>query len=108
MTVATLDASRDLFNPAEAIDVERTLRPKGFIDRPDVDFNAAEHLYSMEGEAVLMGVDRDGADAEFMRRPEHADRDLAAIGDEELGDGPHGLGGLLGRRGRGASGARTA
>ena len=48
-------------------------------------------LEAVQCEAILVGVDRDGADAEFVRRPEHADRDFAAIGDEEFGDGPHGL-----------------
>ena len=48
-------------------------------------------LEAVQGEPILVGVDRDGADAEFVRRPENADRDFAAIGDEEFGDGPHGV-----------------
>ena len=66
-------------------------------NRPDVEIRAdrfagAAHqirlvsLESMEGEPVLMGVDRDRADPQFMRRAEDADGDLAAVGDHQLGD----------------------
>ena len=41
-------------------------------------------LEAMESEAILVGVERDGADAEFVSRPKHADRDLASIGNEQL------------------------
>ena len=41
-------------------------------------------LEAVQGEAVLVGVDRDGADAEFVGRAEDADGDLAAVGDEQL------------------------
>ena len=74
-------------------------------DRFDVEvgadrFAGAAHqirfvcLEAMEGEAILVGVDRDGADAEFVGRAEHADGDLAAVGHKQLGDGTHG-GGFL-------------
>ena len=34
--------------------------------------------------AVAVGIDRDGADAELAQRPEDADGDLAAVGDQNL------------------------
>ena len=46
-------------------------------------------LEAVERETVFMGVDSDGANAQFVRRPEDADGDFAAIGDEEFGDRPH-------------------
>ena len=48
-------------------------------------------LEAVQREAVFMSVDRDGANAEFVCRSEHPDGDLAAIGDEQFGDGPHGV-----------------
>jgi hypothetical protein len=39
--------------------------------------------------AVGLGVDRDGADPELPQGAEDADGDLAAIGDEHLGEGGH-------------------
>ena len=47
-------------------------------------------LEAVEREAVFVGVDRDGADAELVGGAEDADRDLAAVGDEQFGDGTHG------------------
>ena len=41
-------------------------------------------LEAVQGEAVLVRVDGDGADAEFVGRAEDADGDLAAVGDEQL------------------------
>ena len=49
---------------------------------------------AVQGEAILVGVDRDGANAEFVCRAEHADGDLAAVGHKQLGDRTHG-GGFL-------------
>ena len=46
-------------------------------------------LEAVEREAIFMGIDGDGANAQFVRRPEDADGDFAAIGDEEFGDRPH-------------------
>ena len=45
-------------------------------------------LEAVQGVAILVRVDGDRADAEFVGRAEHANGDLAAIGDEELADGP--------------------
>ena len=36
--------------------------------------------------AVLMRVDRDGPDAQLVRRPERPDSDLTAVGDQHLGE----------------------
>ena len=47
-------------------------------------------LEAVQREAILVGVDGHRADAQFVGRPEHADGDLAAVGDEQFGDGPHG------------------
>ena len=41
-------------------------------------------LEAVQGEAVLVGVDGDGADAQLVGRAEDADGDLAAVGDQEL------------------------
>ena len=41
-------------------------------------------LEAVQGEAVFVRVDRDGADAELVGRAEDADGDLAAVGDEQL------------------------
>ena len=41
-------------------------------------------LEAVQGEAVFVRVDGDGADAEFVGRAEDADGDLAAVGDEQL------------------------
>ena len=38
---------------------------------------------AMDGEAIFLGVDRDGAQAEFGGGAENADGDLAAVGDEQ-------------------------
>jgi len=43
-------------------------------------------LETVQGEAVLVGVDRDGANAHFRRCPHHADGNFAAIGDKKLAD----------------------
>ena len=51
-------------------------------------------LVAVQGGAVLLAEDAQGADAELGAGPEHADGDLAAVGDEdalELADGGHGL-----------------
>ena len=44
-------------------------------------------LEAVQGEAVLVRVDGDGADAEFVGRAEDADGDFAAIGDEQFANG---------------------
>ena len=36
--------------------------------------------------AVLVGIDGDRADAEFVGRAKRADRDLAAVGHQHFGD----------------------
>ena len=41
-------------------------------------------LEAVQGEAVFVRVDRDRADAQLVGRAEHADGDLAAIGDQQL------------------------
>ena len=46
-------------------------------------------LETVEGEAVFVGIDGHGPDAEFMGGAKHADRDLAAVGDQQLLDGTH-------------------
>ena len=43
-------------------------------------------LGPVQREAILPGVDRDRADAELVRGAHHADRDLAAVGDQEALD----------------------
>ena len=43
-------------------------------------------LEAVQREAVLLGVDRDGADAELVGGAQHADGDFAAVGDEEAAD----------------------
>ena len=44
-------------------------------------------LEAVQGEAVLVRVDGDGADAQLVAGAEDADCDLAAVGGEELADG---------------------
>ncbi len=43
-------------------------------------------LEPVQGELVLLGVDRDGLDAELGRGPEHPDRDLRTVGGEQAAD----------------------
>ena len=43
-------------------------------------------LEPVQGELVLLGIDRDGLDAELGRGPEHPDRDLGAVGGEQAAD----------------------
>ena len=43
-------------------------------------------LGTVQRVAVLVGVHGGGGDAEFVGRPERPDRDLSAVGDEQLGD----------------------
>src|SRR5207244_2031337 len=43
-------------------------------------------LETVQGEAVLVRVDGDGADAELVGRTEHPDGDLTAVGDEQTAD----------------------
>ena len=59
------------------------------LDRPHplADLVGLVRLEAVEGELVLLGKDRDGAYAQFVRRPEHADRDLGPVRDENLPDG---------------------
>ena len=45
-------------------------------------------LEAVQGEAVFMRVDGDRADAEFVGGAEDANGDLAAVGDQQLLDGP--------------------
>ena len=57
-------------------------------------------LEPVQGEPVLVGIDGDGADAEFVGRPTHTDGDLAPVRHEQLADGlergGHGSGALWG------------
>ena len=70
----------------DAIDIEiGANRFAGFAEQ--VGFVGFE---AMKGEAIFVGVDRDGANAEFMRGAEDANGDFAAVGDEEFFDGWHG------------------
>ena len=48
-------------------------------------------LEAVQRELVLLGPDRDRLDAELVGGAEHADGDLGAVGDEDLGDGQSGL-----------------
>ena len=41
-------------------------------------------LETVQGQAILGRVDADGRNVQLTRRAEHADRDLAAIGDKNL------------------------
>src|SRR5207248_3354250 len=43
-------------------------------------------LEPVQGEAVLVRVNRDRADAQFVRRAEHPDGDLAAVGHEQFAE----------------------
>ena len=43
-------------------------------------------LGAVQRVSVLVGVDRGGGDAQFVGRPERPDRNLATIGNEQLGD----------------------
>ena len=54
---------------------------------------------AVQGEAILVGVQRDGANAQLMRGAEDADGDLAAVGDEQLLDRRGGCGGRILRHG---------
>jgi hypothetical protein len=51
-------------------------------------------LEAMDGEAIFLRIDRDGAQAEFGRRAKDADGDFAAVGDEQFA-----LAGRVGWRG---------
>ena len=53
-------------------------------------------LEAVQGEAVFVGVDGDGADAQFAGGAQDADGDFAAVGDQEAADLFHG-----GREGEG-------
>src|SRR5262249_40028343 len=48
-------------------------------------------LEAVQGEAVLVRVDRDGAGAEFVGAAEDADGDLGAVGREKLADRLNGV-----------------
>ena len=50
-------------------------------------------LEAVEGEAVLVGEDGDGANAHLSGGPQDADGDFAAVGDEEAADFFHGTAG---------------
>ena len=45
-------------------------------------------LETMQREAILVGIEGDGTDAELARRPQHADGDLAAVGHQQLAKHP--------------------
>jgi CDP-diacylglycerol---glycerol-3-phosphate 3-phosphatidyltransferase len=72
----------------DAIDCEVAL---GRRRRPE-----EEHLVGVrdvQGGPISFGVDADGADPEVAKRPEHANRDLSTVGDENLleHEGPYSL-----------------
>jgi hypothetical protein len=46
-------------------------------------------LEAVQGEAVLMGVNRDGTNAQLVSAPEDADRDLTAVSNQQAGNAPH-------------------
>ena len=46
-------------------------------------------LEAVQGEAVLMRIDRNRADAQLVRRAEDADGDFAAVGDQQLANRPN-------------------
>ena len=54
---------------------------KGFSDQ-----EALVRLEAVQGEAVLVGIDRHRADAELAGRAQDADGDLAAVGDQQLAE----------------------
>ena len=56
-------------------------------------------LEAVQGEAVLVGVEGDGANAQLVGRAEDADGDLAAVGDQQLLDRRGGCGGRVLRHG---------
>ena len=58
--------------------------------RPAPDLVGLVGLEAVQRELVLLGLDRDGLDAELVGGAEHADGDLGAVGDEDLGDGQGG------------------
>jgi hypothetical protein len=45
---------------------------------------ALVRLEAVEGEAVLVGIDRDGAEAQLRRRAEDPDGDLAPVRDQKF------------------------
>ena len=53
-------------------------------------------LETMQREAVFVGIDRHSADAQFVGRAKHPDRNLTAVGDEEFSDRSHAAGPLAG------------
>ena len=67
----------------DAVDVE--IRPERLAGRADAI--RLIRLEAVQGEAVFMRVDGDGADAQLMGRAKDANGDLAAVGDEKLANG---------------------
>ena len=53
---------------------------------PAADLIGLVRLEAVERKLVLLGIDRDGGDAEFGRGAEHADRDFRAVGDQQAAD----------------------
>ena len=47
-------------------------------------------LRAVSSEPIFVRIDRHGPDAELVRRPENADRDLATIGGHQLAERRHG------------------
>jgi hypothetical protein len=72
--------ARQLRDPDNVLYVEVSLdRPLAFADA--VRFPRVE---AVQRQAVLGRVDADGRDVQLLRRAKHADRYLAAVGDEDL------------------------
>ena len=67
-------------DPQHLVDVEIGLHRLAAL----ADQIAFVGLEAVQGEAVLVRVDRDRADAHLGGGTEHADRDLAAVGDQQL------------------------
>ena len=69
-------------DPDDVRDVEIGLHGRGAL----TDEIALVGFEAVQGEAVLARVNRDRLELEFGRRPQDADRDFPAIGDEESTD----------------------
>ena len=64
--------------------------------RPLADQVGLVGLEAVQRQLVLLGIDRDGLQAELVGGAEDADGDFGAIGDEKLLDGWQGRNSLIG------------
>ena len=53
---------------------------------PGTDLVSLVGFEAVQGEAILVGVDGDGAYAELTRGTQHPDRDLAAVRNQQLAE----------------------